>query len=120
MAGAQLRVCAGRALSSRDSRLPGEAGEDKNNSHNIAIKAGELKLYAEARLGELIKIEQEAGRLATSLRNPGQYGGCNDSTADIKTGITCLWLFLVLNDLPHIIGQPQLESYRYFQRIPWV
>lgn len=50
-----------------------EAGEDKNKSHDIAMKAGELKLYAEKRLGELIKSEQEAGRLATQAIGINQY-----------------------------------------------
>jgi N6-adenosine-specific RNA methylase IME4 len=43
----------------------GEANEDKGRTLEISKKAGELRLYAEARLGELIKAEQEAGRLAT-------------------------------------------------------
>jgi hypothetical protein len=45
--------------------------------------AGELKLYAEARLGELIKSEQEAGRLSTGGNPHKDFNGYNDVT--VKT-----------------------------------
>lgn len=54
-----------------------EANEDKGITFDMGRKAGELRLYAEARLGELIKQEQEAGRLAMSGR-PNK--GNNDVT----------------------------------------
>jgi N6-adenosine-specific RNA methylase IME4 len=45
-----------------------EVKEDRDNSFQMAVNAGELRLRVEARLGELIKEEQEAGRLATEGR----------------------------------------------------
>jgi hypothetical protein len=42
------------------------------------------ELYAEARLGELIKQEQEAGRLATQSRGTTQFGSGNNNTP-VKT-----------------------------------
>ena len=42
-----------------------ECKEDRDHAHGIAVKAGEIKLRVEARLGELISSEQKAGRLAT-------------------------------------------------------
>jgi N6-adenosine-specific RNA methylase IME4 len=62
-----------------------EAGEDKNRGQDIAKKAGELKLYAEARLGELIKIEQDAGRLATQAKHPGSFVSSPNGTNVIQT-----------------------------------
>jgi hypothetical protein len=46
--------------------------EDRERAYQTAVKAGELRLLAEARLGELIKQEQEAGRLALKGR-PQKY-----------------------------------------------
>jgi len=64
--------------------------ERAKNNHNIeqtkaikeaafenAIKAGELRLLAEARFGEMIKQEQEAGRLAVSGDNQHSIGTDN-------------------------------------------
>ena len=39
--------------------------EDKEHAHTVAVKAAAIKLKVEARLGELIRSEQEAGRLAS-------------------------------------------------------
>jgi hypothetical protein len=39
--------------------------EDRDAAYRNAVKAGELRLKIEAKLGELIKQEQEAGRLAS-------------------------------------------------------
>jgi hypothetical protein len=38
--------------------------EDRDTAYRNAVKAGELRLKVEAKLGEMIKLEQEAGRLA--------------------------------------------------------
>jgi hypothetical protein len=46
--------------------------EDRDTAYRNAVKAGELRLKIEARLGDLIKQEQKAGRLATKGR-PGKY-----------------------------------------------
>jgi N6-adenosine-specific RNA methylase IME4 len=63
-----------------------ELTEDKDKSFIIAKKAGELKLYAEARLGELIKIEQDAGRLAVQGHNQHSLGSRSDATTTkVKT-----------------------------------
>jgi len=43
--------------------------EDRDTAYSNAVKAGELRLMLEAKLGELIKLEQKAGRLATSNRS---------------------------------------------------
>jgi hypothetical protein len=64
--------------------------ERAKNNHNIeqtkaikeaafenAIKAGELRLLAEARFGEMIKQKQEAGRLAVSGDNQHSIGTDN-------------------------------------------
>jgi 16S rRNA G966 N2-methylase RsmD len=37
---------------------------DKEHAHNVACRAGEIKLFVEARLGELIQQEQASGNLA--------------------------------------------------------
>jgi|GEM_PF-2287516 len=71
--------------------------ERAKNNHNIeqtkaikeaafenAIKAGELRLLAEARFGEMIRQEQAAGRLATQSRGNTQYGSNIDVTP-VKT-----------------------------------
>ncbi|MCL0060666.1 hypothetical protein M1N88_02145 [Dehalococcoidia bacterium] len=49
-----------------------KAKEGRERAYNIALSAAELRLLAEARLGELIKQEQEAGRLSNRGR-PGKY-----------------------------------------------
>lgn len=46
-----------------------EGKEYRDYAYGAAVGAAEVRLKAEARLGELIKIEQEAGRLATSDRS---------------------------------------------------
>ena len=46
----------------------------KEAAFENAIKAGELRLLAEARFGEMIKQEQEAGRLAVSGDNQYSIG----------------------------------------------
>ena len=56
-----------------------DANDDKSKSHDIASKAAELRLYAEARLGEIIKSEQALGRLATS-NSGGHVKGRNVAT----------------------------------------
>ena len=47
----------------------GEIKEDRDQAYETAVKAGEFRLMAEARLGELIQQEQQAGRLATEDRS---------------------------------------------------
>lgn len=49
------------------SSLP-EAKSNRDNAYQVALRAAELRLRAEARLGELIQQEQEAGRLAIEGR----------------------------------------------------
>ena len=55
--------------------------EDRDRAYQTAVKGGDLRLRTEARLGELIKIEQEAGRLA----DKGQPKKCStDGTLFLK------------------------------------
>ncbi|MCL0058734.1 hypothetical protein M1O47_03535 [Dehalococcoidia bacterium] len=58
------------------SRIP-DAKEGRERAYNTALSAAELRLLAEARLGELIKQEQEAGRLSKS--NTGRPRKCPTS-----------------------------------------
>ncbi|MCL0060665.1 hypothetical protein M1N88_02140 [Dehalococcoidia bacterium] len=59
-----LQPASTTGTSSRISKIP-DAKEGRERAYNTALSAAELRLLAEARLGELIKQEQEAGRLAT-------------------------------------------------------
>lgn len=47
--------------------------DDRDTSYRNAVKAGKLRLKIEAKLGELIRLEQEAGRLAISKNTLKQY-----------------------------------------------
>lgn len=49
----------------KDTRGIGEVKEDNERAFNIGIKAGELRLRAESRLGEVIQEMQSRGELAT-------------------------------------------------------
>lgn len=48
------------------SNIAGEVIEDRDKAYNTAVKAGELRLLAEAKLGELLKSEKEKGVRAKS------------------------------------------------------
>ncbi|GAI91965.1 unnamed protein product, partial [marine sediment metagenome] len=57
--------------------------DDRDTSYRNAVKAGKLRLEIEARLGELIRLEQEAGRLATKKTGrPDKYN--NDVIHTLK------------------------------------
>ena len=60
----------------------------KEAAFENAIKAGELRLLAEARFGEMIKQEQEAGRLAVSGDNQHSIGSNNVVTTLKDYGIS--------------------------------
>ncbi len=62
----------------RASEKVSEVREDRDRAYETAIKAGELRLLAEARLGELIRQEQAAGRLAIGKNNLKQYRNDTD------------------------------------------
>lgn len=47
--------------------------EERDNAYETAVKAGELRLNAESTLGELIRIEQESGRLGKSSTDGTLY-----------------------------------------------
>ena len=57
--------------------------EDKEHAHTVAVKAAAIKLKVEARLGELIRSEQEAGRLAKAGDN--QYPKKAGSASSVPT-----------------------------------
>lgn len=57
-----------------------ESKENKEVALDTAINAAELRLLVEARLGELIQLEQEVGRLATSVDSLKQYRSNNNVT----------------------------------------
>jgi hypothetical protein len=57
--------------------------EDRDKAYRNAVKAGELRLKLEAILGEQIKREQEAGRLAT--QDSGRRKKCATNGTLIKT-----------------------------------
>jgi len=60
------------------SNIVSEVKEDRDKAYNTGVKAGELRLLAEAKLGELIKKEQEKGKLASqNSGRPKKYR--NDS-----------------------------------------
>jgi hypothetical protein len=48
------------------SNVAGEVIEDRDRAYSTAVKAGELRLLAEAKLGELLKSEKEKGVRAKS------------------------------------------------------
>lgn len=58
-----------------------EAKEDRDHTYQIAVKAGELRLWTEVRVGEIIKQEQEAGRLT-------KQGGDRRSKKQSNTAMT--------------------------------
>ena len=59
-----------------------QAGIDKNDSPKFRTLAKIRHYTTEARLGELIKEEQEKGRLATGKENLKQHRSSNEGTSD--------------------------------------
>ncbi len=75
-------VSARKLYNASDINTITDATEDKTSSLDIAKKGGELRLYVEARLGELIKAEQEAGRLRKNSDGRPMYN--NDVIHTLK------------------------------------
>ena len=67
-----VSVASGLVTAARREYKASQTIEDtksyRDNAYNTAVQAGELRLMSEARLGELIQQEQEAGRLAIQGR----------------------------------------------------
>jgi len=72
----------------RASELTNEVKEDRDRAYDTAVKAGELRLMAEAKLGELIISEREAGRLAKQTDNQFTSGTRNGTSTLKNIGIT--------------------------------
>lgn len=62
-----------------------EVKEDRDRAYDTAVKVGELRLMAEAKLGELIHLEQETGILLKQAQTKSSHP---DMTRLIDIGIT--------------------------------
>jgi len=95
-----------------------EVRDDRDRAYDTAVKAGELRLMAEAKLGELIIAERDAGRMARQSDNqftsgidnrespyPNGRASLKDIGLSYKEGISATTIAKHKNLIPEVVAE---------------